>query len=123
MHVYTGEPSPPSNLSVTFPERGLGVSLMWLSGFALEGEEVTFPVTSVNLASGTAVEYRTRVPFIFLTPNEAVGDGKEARGCQPHRFTVHSENNFSHSIMGVSEETILPTGNMQLSRQLMNNSL
>ena len=83
---------------------------MWLPGFALEGEDVTFLVISEDLASGTATEYHTKVPSIFLTPYTALGDDEADRACQLNRFTVLSENNFSRSTTGVSEETILPTG-------------
>ena len=103
--LSAAEPLPPTNLILEFPTRGLGVWLSWEPGFALEGEEVTFTITYVELDSGNGNKLSTNMSAIFLTPSSHPG-----RTCQQYNFTVHSENRFSQSTTGITKESLLPTG-------------
>lgn len=100
-----GAPSPPTNLTLSLLPQGLGVNLSWTPGSALEGEVVTFVITSFDLALGTSNE--TRVNSSLVSLNLPPPDG---RSCQQFRFTVQAENDFSRSIFNVSEDAVIPTG-------------
>ena len=102
--TITGEPSPPTDLVLTLPPWGLGVILSWTPGFALIGEEVSFVIVSEELGSGVITEFLTEESSSRFLP---VSDTPT---CQRYRFTVYAENGFSRS--GVSEEMLLPAGNV-----------
>ena len=103
--ISAGEPSPPSNLNLTFPIQGSGVHLSWTPGSSLEGEEVIFVITSFDLALGTSSEFYVNASSVYpvLPP-------PQGRSCQHFRFTVHSENGFGRSSTGENAETIIPRG-------------
>lgn len=110
--VCVGEPSPPTNLTVDLPARGLGVNLSWLPGFALEGEEIIFVITSLEVATGVEVESLANTSSVTLTPTS------EESTCQHYRFTVNSQNLFSLSTSEISVETLIPTGELDLCQYL-----
>lgn len=83
---------------------GVGVSLTWEPGFALEGEDVVFIVFSEEVSSGRRTQLLTKLSSAMLSP-EASGNT-----CQTFNFTVHSENGFSRSSTAVSQSVLLPAG-------------
>lgn len=105
-HVsMTANPSPPINITVMLPDEGLGVTLSWVPGFALDGEEVTFIVTSLEVATGIEVEFEGTPP-LTLNPTPT----SQESTCQLFRFTVNSRNEFGSSTSPISAETLIPTG-------------
>ena len=103
--IATGEPAPPTNLSVQLPTRGVDVTLSWVPGFYLEGEDVTFVITYTELESGNnELILSTNLSSAVLNPT-SVGSL-----CRQYRFTVHSENLFGPSVSDVSHVTVVPTG-------------
>lgn len=91
------------NLTVNLPSQGLGVSLSWESGFSLQGEEVTFIITSIEIASGATTESRSNISSATLIPPST------GNTCQ-YRFIIQSENDYSRSTMEISVESVIPTG-------------
>ena len=112
MHI--GEPSPPFDLIVTLPPRGLGVLLSWERGYALKGEMVMFVITSLNTASLSYEESVTNETSIYMTPPP----GPMGRTCPLYEFTVLSENDFNRSRSGVSQQTLIPTGKSKLYKRV-----
>ena len=100
----TGEPAPPTNLCIQFPAQGLGVTLSWVPGFSLEGEDVIFVITYTEVESGNESILRTNLLSAVLNPTSM------GSSCREYRFTVHSENLFGPSTSDVSHVTVVPTG-------------
>ena len=77
-----------------------------MPGFALEGEEVAFNVTSLEVETGIEVETAADAPPLSLIPTPT----SQESTCQRFRFTVNSRNEFGSSILPISTETEIPTG-------------
>ncbi len=101
-----GTPSPPLELNVTVPSRGLGVRLTWKQGFAFQGEEVNFIISFVEISSRLQMEACTNLTSIMLSPATST--------CQLYNFTVYSENRFSRSNSAVTQNVLLPAGQFTL---------
>ena len=78
--------------------------LSWEPGPALEGEVVVFVVTSLNNDTHFSNETLTNEASIFLAPPPS------GRVCPLYEFTVQSQNDFNRSRSGVSQQTLIPTG-------------
>lgn len=84
---------------------GLGVSLSWMPGFAIEGEEVTYVITSLEVATGNEMESQTNRTSVTLIPTS------QESTCQSFKFIVWSQNLFGRSTFGLnSTEILVPTG-------------
>ena len=101
---YSGETSPPTNLTLTLLPQHQGILLTWIPGFSLDGEEVTFIIISHNLASDEQMQFSVNTTSYTLIPPS------ESSICPAFNVTVYSENRFSRSISGVSEVTLIPGG-------------
>ena len=90
---------------VNVPAMGLGVTLSWLPGFGIEGEEVNYIITSLEVATGNEVESQTNTTSVTLIPTS------QESTCQSFRFIVRSQNLFSRSTLGLNSiEMLVPTG-------------
>ena len=98
----TAEPLSPTNLNITIDGTNLIVS--WTEPFSFKGEELSFVVSAMNMATSTTEEFTvSNTSFEFTGP-----DGP--RNCEEYNFTVFAENDFSRSRSCVSRKQTIPTG-------------
>ena len=96
------EPNPPVDLNITVEE--LNLVATWNEPFTLEGEELLYIVTITNTASGVQEEVTVN------TTRHAFSKSFGERDCAEYQFTVFSENDYSKSMINVSEWKNIPTG-------------
>ena len=96
------EPNPPVDMNITVEE--LSLVATWNEPFTLEGEELLYIVTITNTASGVQEEVTVN------TTRYAFSKSFGERDCAEYQFTVFSENDYSKSMINVSEWKNIPTG-------------
>ena len=102
----TAEPLSPTDLNITVDGTNLIVS--WREPFSLEGEELSYVVSTITLGLQAGEEV-----ILNTTSYEFTGpDGP--RNCEEYNFTIFSMNDFSRSRSGVSQKQTIPTGSANL---------
>ena len=89
-------------MNITVEELSLIVT--WNEPFTLEGEELLYIVTITNTASGVQEDVTVN------TTRYAFSKSFGERDCAEYQFTVFSENDYSKSMINVSEWKNIPTG-------------
>jgi hypothetical protein len=85
---------------------GLTLVAIWSKPPSLEGEELSYIITIVNMANGIQEEVTVNSTEYLLSGNEPIGE----RDCAVYMFTVFSSNSYSKSSTGVSGYENIPTG-------------
>ena len=99
---YIAEPNPPTGLSLDVD--GLALVATWTEPFSLEGEDLSYVITSMN--RGNVVEDGVTVNTTRYILSEPVGE----RDCSEYVFTIFSENSFSKSRNAITGRANIPTG-------------
>ena len=77
----------------------------WSEPFSLEGEELSYIVSIMNVVTGDQKEVTVNTTNYVLS--EVMGE----RDCAEYHFTVFSRNSFSTSQNGVTGVNYIPTSN------------
>ena len=104
-HIYAdiGEPNPPTDINVE--QNGMNLVATWSEPFSLEGEQLSYIVSIMNVVTGDQKEVTVNTTNYVLS--EVMGE----RDCAEYHFTVFSRNGFSTSQNGVTGMNYIPTSN------------
>ena len=99
--MYTAEPHPPSNLNLEADGQNLVIS--WTKPFSFEGEEISYVVFIINIATGSIEEITLNMTrYDFEQPTNS-------HDCAEYQFAVFSKNDFSKSNTSINGTEYIPT--------------